>query len=125
MDFTEKLGQIKVYLEGRGYKIVETVSWIKTDNGQDLISGLGRVFQHCKEECTVGQKGDVAYLKQRFNLQKIKNTFIDLRRLGSQKPKRIYEMIGEFCPSGRSWIYMLGELTQDLIGLVLGLNQRK
>ncbi|KEJ82608.1 MT-A70 family protein [Oxytricha trifallax] len=46
----------ETYLKGRGYKMVTTVSWFKTDNGQDLISGLGKVFMHSKEECVVGMK---------------------------------------------------------------------
>ncbi|KEJ82643.1 MT-A70 family protein [Oxytricha trifallax] len=92
--------QCETYLVGLGYKIVTYVEWFKSDDGKSLIHGLGRYFQHCVEECVVGVKGDMEYLEQRFNLQKVQNGFIELRRTASQKPKQIYEMIEQLCPGG-------------------------
>ncbi|KEJ82910.1 MT-A70 family protein [Oxytricha trifallax] len=88
------------FLEGRGYKIATYLEWFKTDNGETLIHGIGGYFSHCVEECIIGVKGDIKYLEERFNLQRVKNGILDYRRQTSQKPVQIYEMIEKLSPYG-------------------------
>lgn len=69
-----------------GYKVVDTINWVKKTVNDKIAKGHGFYLQHAKETCLVGYKGD-------FN-NYTRNVACDIifsdRRGQSQKPTEIY-----------------------------------
>lgn len=65
-----------------GYKIVDTITWVKRTAKANIAKGHGYYLQHAKETCIVGMKGDI----QNYCPNKYGNVIFSDRKGQSQKP---------------------------------------
>ena len=74
-----------------GYKVINEVSWIKTNQlGRTIVTGrTGHWLNHSKEHLLVGLKGNPAWLNKHIDLDIIVST----TRETSRKPDELYGMI--------------------------------
>lgn len=82
-----------------GYKRVEEIVWVKTNQLQRLIrtGRTGHWLNHSKEHCIVGVKGDV--LAEDFNRNIDCDVLVSEVRETSRKPDEIYNMIERMWPN--------------------------
>lgn len=79
-----------------GYKIVNTINWIKVSKSGIYLPSHGYYFQHNKETVLVGIKGDPP---EEMNSKAFKSLIVGPREVRqSQKPAALYEMIEEMFP---------------------------
>merc|ERR1712224_195233 len=84
------------FLAKEGFKVVETISWLKMSSNRLLARGHGFYLQHAKEDCIVATKGNVADL----NWETISLNFVAEKRCQSQKPAQFYDMVESLKPNG-------------------------
>merc|ERR1719354_268884 len=86
-------------LENWGFKKVEEIVWIKTNQLQSIIrtGRTGHWLNHSKEHCLVGIKGDTSRLNKNIDCDGI---LTEVRET-SRKPDEIYSLIERICPGGR------------------------
>lgn len=80
-----------------GYKPVDEISWVKTNDSRRISKSHGFYLQHCKELCIVGKKGDIT---NDIGKGKLSDVIFSVRRGQSQKPTEIYELIEKLIPNG-------------------------
>ena len=79
-----------------GYKIVNTINWIKVSKSGIYLPSHGYYFQHNKETVLVGIKGDPP---EEMNPEAFRSLIVGPREVRqSQKPAALYEMIEEMFP---------------------------
>lgn len=79
-----------------GYKIVNTINWIKVSKSGIYLPSHGYYFQHNKETLLVGIKGDPP---EEMNSEAFRSLIVGPREVRqSQKPAALYEMIEEMFP---------------------------
>lgn len=79
-----------------GYKIINTINWIKVSKSGIYLPSHGYYFQHNKETVLVGLKGDPP---EEMNCEAFKSLIVGPREVRqSQKPAALYEMIEEMFP---------------------------
>lgn len=83
-------------IEQWGYKLVDSITWVKKTVNDKIAKGHGYYLQHAKETCLVGVKGDTSKLKKGV----AKDVIFSDRRGQSQKPEEIYKYIEELVPNG-------------------------
>ncbi len=79
-----------------GYKVVDSINWVKKTVNGKIAKGHGFYLQHAKQTCLVGFKGDF----QRYNNNVASDVIFSFRRGQSQKPTEIYEYIQKLVPNG-------------------------
>jgi len=81
-----------------GYKVVDSVDWVKMTVNNLIASGHGYYLQHAFETCLVGLKGKTP---PGFDVDhKAPSTISSKRRGQSQKPEEIYEICEEMVKDG-------------------------
>ena len=88
--FTVKL------MEQWGYKLVDSITWVKKTVNGKIAKGHGYYLQHAKQTCLVGVKGDCSKLQSGV----AKDVIFSDRRGQSQKPEEIYQYIEQLVPNG-------------------------
>ncbi|OHS94871.1 MT-A70 family protein [Tritrichomonas foetus] len=79
-----------------GYRIVETINWVKVSKSGIYLPSHGYYFQHNKETVLVGLKGDPP---EEMNKEAFRSLIVGPREVRqSQKPAKLYEMIEEMFP---------------------------
>jgi len=78
-----------------GYKVIDSVTWVKMTVNSKIAKGHGFYLQHAKETCIVGIKGN-----PKFQGGVARDVIFSERRGQSQKPTEIYEYIEELVPNG-------------------------
>lgn len=110
VDLLQKEGMIFLWVTGRamelgrecltlwGYRRVEEIVWIKTNQLQRIIrtGRTGHWLNHSKEHCLVGVKGN-----PQVNRNVDCDVIVSKVRETSRKPDEIYSMIERMCPGGR------------------------
>ncbi|XP_062502749.1 N6-adenosine-methyltransferase subunit METTL3-like [Corticium candelabrum] len=86
-------------LEIWGYRMVDELIWVKTNQLQRLIrtGRTGHWLNHAKEHCLIGQKGDVS----NFNVGLDCDVLVAEVRDTSHKPDEIYGVIERLAPGHR------------------------
>lgn len=80
-----------------GYKVVDSITWVKKTINGKIAKGHGFYLQHAKETCLVGVKGDI----EKFVKGGVaKDVIFSERRGQSQKPMEIYDYIERLVPNG-------------------------
>lgn len=81
----------KESLQNWGYKVINGISWIKTNQlGRTIVTGrTGHWLNHSKEHLLVGLKGDPAWLNRQIDIDLI----ISATRETSRKPDELYGII--------------------------------
>lgn len=72
-----------------GYKVVDSINWVKKTVNGKIAKGHGFYLQHAKETCLVGYKGNFSL----YNKNIPSDVIFSYRRGQSQKPTEIYEYI--------------------------------
>ena len=85
-------------LEAWGYKRIDEIVWVKTNQLQRLIrtGRTGHWLNHSKEHCLIGIKGSpkiVKHLESDVIVSEVRET--------SRKPDELYGLIERMCPKGR------------------------
>ena len=80
-----------------GYKVVDSITWVKKTINGKIAKGHGFYLQHAKETCLVGVKGD---LQNAVKGGVAKDIIFSERRGQSQKPTEIYDYIEKLIPNG-------------------------
>ena len=110
VDQLQREGMIFLWVTGRamelareclkiwGYKRVEEIVWIKTNQlNKTIITGrTGHWLNHSKEHCLVGVKGN-----PKVNRNIDCDVIVSKVRETSRKPDEIYSLIERMCPGGR------------------------
>jgi len=65
-----------------GYKVVDSINWVKKTVNGKIAKGHGFYLQHAKETCLVGYKGNFT----QFNKNVASDVIFSYRRGQSQKP---------------------------------------
>ena len=79
-----------------GYRIVETINWVKVSKSGIYLPSHGYYFQHNKETVLVGIKGDPP---DEMNASAFRSLLVGPREVRqSQKPSQLYEIIEEMFP---------------------------
>ncbi|KAJ6238975.1 mt-a70 family protein [Anaeramoeba flamelloides] len=81
-------------IENWGYKFFESFCWLKVSNTNRTFKGNGYAFQHSKEHCIIGIKGN-----PKLNIELV-NSLISPRKGQSRKPEKLYEIIKSIFPDG-------------------------
>lgn len=76
-------------IEKWGYKLVDSVTWVKKTVNGKIAKGHGFYLQHAKETCLIGVKGSPPLLKKSV----ARDVIFSDRRGQSQKPTEIYEYL--------------------------------
>jgi mRNA m6A methyltransferase catalytic subunit len=79
-----------------GYRIVDSITWVKKTINGKIAKGHGYYLQHAKETCLIGVKGDTSVLQQGV----ARDVIFSDRRGQSQKPEEIYDYIEQLVPNG-------------------------
>lgn len=87
---------IKLMEQVWGYKLVDSITWVKKTVNGKIAKGHGYYLQHAKETCLIGVKGDTSKLRKGV----AKDVIFSDRRGQSQKPEEIYKYIEELVPNG-------------------------
>lgn len=66
-----------------GYKLVDSITWVKKTVNGKIAKGHGYYLQHAKETCLIGIKGEVGKLNRGVT----KDVIFSDRRGQSQKPE--------------------------------------
>lgn len=82
-----------------GYKLVEEIIWVKTDQLQRISAAghTGHWFNHSKEHCLVGAKGALGGIQRFLDCDVI----VSQPRESSRKPDELYGIIERVMPKGR------------------------
>eukprot|EP00494_Astrolonche_serrata_P030379 UN30646 len=75
------------FLKSRGFKLVESMTWLKMSSKRLLARGHGYYLQHAKEECIIAVKGDTS----KFRWDQFTLNFAAEKRCQSQKPAAFYD----------------------------------
>ena len=78
-----------------GYKVVDSIDWIKVTVNYKIAQGNGYYLQHAFETCLIGVKGTVP-----ISTFDIPDIIYAERRKQSQKPDQIYEYCEEMVKDG-------------------------
>lgn len=79
-----------------GYKIVQTLNWVKVSRTGRYMPSHGYYFQHNKETLLVGTKGEIP---EEMNPNAFKSLIVAPREVRqSQKPDEMYKIIEEMFP---------------------------
>lgn len=65
-----------------GYKVVDSINWVKKTVNGKIAKGHGYYLQHAKETCLVGVKGNI----ENYNSNVASDVIFSYRRGQSQKP---------------------------------------
>lgn len=84
------------YLKSLGFKIVESITWIKMSGNRLLARGHGYYLQHAKECCLVAVRGNTDHWKW----ENMTTSFAAEKRCQSQKPAEFYDMVEAVIPEG-------------------------
>ena len=79
-----------------GYKLVDSITWVKKTVNAKIAKGHGFYLQHAKETCLIGIKGSLPQM--RTNIRS--DVIFSERRGQSQKPTEIYDYSEELVPEG-------------------------
>lgn len=80
-----------------GYKLVDTLVWVKQTVNRRLASGHGFYLQHAKETCLIALKGE---LPATWVPGVCSDVIFSQRRGQSQKPAEVYEYAEQMMPNG-------------------------
>ncbi len=69
-----------------GYKVVDSLAWVKSTINNKIAKGHGFYLQHAKETCIIGVKGNPI----NFNGSVESDFIFSMRRGQSQKPCETY-----------------------------------
>ena len=95
-----------------GYKLINTVAWVKQTVNRRIANGHGYYLQHAKESCLVGVKGDINIINNlrqlspqalhgnKYDRGVCSDVIYSERRGQSQKPQEIYEIAERLIPNG-------------------------
>lgn len=72
-----------------GYRLVDSITWVKKTVNGKIAKGHGFYLQHAKETCLIGMKGTVPEMKTGI----ASDVIFSERRGQSQKPTEIYDYI--------------------------------
>ncbi|KAK8884137.1 hypothetical protein M9Y10_043243 [Tritrichomonas musculus] len=79
-----------------GYKVVQTINWVKVSRTGRYMPSHGYYFQHNKETLLVGMKGE---MPEELNADAFKSLIVAPREVRqSQKPEEMYKIIEEMFP---------------------------
>ncbi|KEJ83151.1 MT-A70 family protein [Oxytricha trifallax] len=95
-----KRSQFETYLQGRGYNVVTTMHLSETEDENSQTNEFSLDLFASHKMFIVGMKGDETYLQNRFNVQKMQKSYMDMRISESFKITSIYQIIEEICPGG-------------------------
>jgi len=81
-----------------GYKVLDSVDWVKMTVNRRVASGHGYYLQHAAETCLIGRKG--SFPPGYNESHNVPDIIYSLRRGQSQKPEEIYEYCEDFVHDG-------------------------
>jgi mRNA (2'-O-methyladenosine-N6-)-methyltransferase len=76
-------------MEQWGYRLVDSITWVKKTVNGKIAKGHGYYLQHAKETCLIGVKGDPPKLRHGV----ARDVIFSERRGQSQKPQEVYDYI--------------------------------
>eukprot|EP00924_Labyrinthula_sp_SR-Ha-C_P013277 snap_masked-scaffold_45-processed-gene-1.5-mRNA-1 protein AED:0.38 eAED:0.38 QI:0/-1/0/1/-1/1/1/0/189 len=80
-----------------GYKILDTVVWVKVSKNQKLQVGPGYYLRHASELCLLCGKGNYRSI---MSHGQVVNVIFEQRYSHSRKPDAIYELASKLVPGG-------------------------
>ena len=97
--------QVLQWLKTFNYKIMKEIFWLKITKTGKLHGSVGHYVQHATETCIIARKGDLC----RTFPKKVNDHILwSQRRIQSQKPNKMYEILEQLVPEAKEKIELFG-----------------